>query len=117
MKTAEKIQENYAKDKHYDSFIELLLDDVNDIDWHVANVQREYARQVTNQELTSIKINSIVRMTDGEVFTVGDKIRFSEKFNNFILDRIIHNTDQRRIELHGDGLFCTLIECECTVVR
>jgi len=117
MKTAERIQKDYAEELHYDSFEELLLSDVTEIDWHVANVQRKYASQLTNPDTSLTTIISVIRGTDGMTFSVGDTVKFSERFDSFVLDNITFNANERRVELHGGGLFCSLIESDCKVIQ
>ena len=109
MKTTDEIQEEYAKSKNYESFADLLLStDRGDINWHVSCVQKEFAKELTKQSL--VKILSVETIADGKTFSLGDTIKFSDKWDNFVLQHIKYNAYERRIELHGEGFFCTLLE-------
>lgn len=113
MKNTEIIQEEYAKTKGYESFQDLIEADINALDWHVSNVQKEYANEVTdyNRKLTSIQ--SIKRLSDGKIFSIGDRIIFSDRYPSFILDKIAFNAFERRIDLKGEGLFCSMLDSCC----
>lgn len=113
MKTTEQIQEQYAIKNNYECFADLLLGCPSEIDWHVSNVQKEYAKELTDVGSTGIKIRSVETIKDGAVFSLGDTIKFSDRYDNFILEKITHNTNERRIELHGEGLFCSLLSSDC----
>lgn len=113
MKTAEKIQEEYATSKGYETFEHLLQDDKTAVDWHVSNVQKDYASECVDKKYFTI--NSVTRPSDSMVFEIGDKVKFSDRFPSFIIEFIIINPKERRVELHGEGLFCSLIESNCTI--
>jgi len=114
MKTPDQIQKDYANSNKFDSFNDLLLDNENEIDWHVSRVQKEYAKELVSN--LNLKILSI-EDKNGAVFTLGDTVNFSERYKPFVLSEIKINTSERRIELHGDSLFCTLNESNCSVIK
>lgn len=62
--------------------------------------------EIINSKL--YKINSVKRLSDGEIFTIGDKIHFSDRYKDFIIESIILNAAENRIRFHGEGLFATL---------
>lgn len=51
MKTAEKIQDDYAVSKGYDNFYSLIKADLNALDYHVEKVQKLYAFQEVEKNL------------------------------------------------------------------
>jgi hypothetical protein len=53
-------------------------------------------------------ISSIKRLSDGAVFSIGDKVRFSKDYNSFTVEKI--TLKDNRLELYGDGLFCSVVE-------
>lgn len=113
MKTADKIQEEYAKSKGYETFEHLLHDNKDDIDWHVSNVQKDYACECVDKKFFTI--NSVTRPSDGAAFEIGSKVKFSDRYPSFIIELIIINPKERRVELHGEGLFCSLLESNCII--
>lgn len=51
MKTAEDIQQDYAESKGYNTFYELIKEDVRAVDHHARMVQVIYAKQVAKKAL------------------------------------------------------------------
>jgi len=60
MKTAEEIQDDYAESKGFNTFYELLRDDLRSSDYHVDKVQKIYAKQVAEQVLKDAAENAFM---------------------------------------------------------
>jgi len=115
MKTPEQIRKEYSIKEGYKSFSDLLEFD-SEPDYHLDQIQHLYADELCTQVNLGGAILSI-RDKSGKVFKIGDLVKFSERFDAFEIQAIFINALQRRIELHGNGLFCTLNESDTKVIR
>jgi hypothetical protein len=70
-----------------------------------------------NINMDHFNIHSVKRLSDGEVFTVGDKVTFSTKYPNFNIEKIIYDEKEKTIELRGNSLFCSLLQSNVQKVK